>query len=276
MKPLVADCHAHLIDPVRYPLRAAKGYKPKAEEVGSCEQFCDVLDQNGVTCALLVQLSGYGTDNSILLDAMNARPGRFKAIAVVEPDTPEDELERLDRAGVIGVRFNLVSYDPGQLQHPQTKRLLAIMKELGWFAQVFARDAQWDEAADELRASGVRVLVDHFGIAAPESIYGPAFAKVCALARDGVAAVKLSAPFRVSRQRPSYEDLAPVVEVLLETVGPDSLIWGSDWPFPDVAPRLAYADALAPLGTWLHSDDIRETILWRTPARLFGFAEPHQ
>ena len=127
----IADCHAHLIDPARYPLRGAKGYKPKADEVGSCEQFCDVLDQNGVTCALLVQLSGYGTDNSIVLDAMKARPGRFKTIAVVEPDISETELAELDEAGVVGLRFNLVSYDPNQLWHPDTKRLLAIMKELG-------------------------------------------------------------------------------------------------------------------------------------------------
>lgn len=269
----IADCHAHLIDPARYPLRGAKGYKPKADEVGSCEQFCDVLDQNGVTCTLLVQLSGYGTDNSILLDAMKARPGRFKTIAVLEPDTRENELAQLDEAGVVGLRFNLVSYDPDQLWHPDTKRLLAIMKELGWFAQVFARDSQWETAIDALRASGVRVLVDHFGISAPESIGGPAFAKVCALARDGIAAIKLSAPFRISRRRPTYEDLAPVVEVLLDKVGPDSLIWGSDWPFPDVSPRPTYVETLAPLATWLGCGEISEKILWQTPSRLFGFTE---
>ena len=273
MSQRIADCHAHLIDPARYPLRAGKGYKPKADEVGTCAQLCGVLDQHGVTGALLVQLSGYGTDNSILLDAMKARPGRFKAIAMVEADTPEHELERLKEAGVVGVRFNLVSYDPGQLLEAQTRRLLAIMKELGWFAQVFARDTQWQAAAGALRASGVRILVDHFGISTPESIYGPAFADVCALARDGIAVIKLSAPFRISRRRPAYEDLAPVVEVLLKQVGPDALIWGSDWPFPDVAPRLGYGDAMAPLATWLTSSEDRERVLWRTPARLFGFVE---
>jgi predicted TIM-barrel fold metal-dependent hydrolase len=273
MKQRIADCHAHLIDPVRFPLSAGKGYKPKPEETGTCEQFCDLLDQHGVTCALLVQLSGYGTDNSILLDAMSARPGRFKTIAVVEMDTPERELERLSDAGVVGVRFNLVSYDPGHLFRPETKQFLARLKSLGWVAQVFADDAQWADAAALLRASGVRVVVDHLGVSRPESIRGPGFAAVCALAQDGIAAIKLSAPFRISRTRPSYDDLDPVIGMLLTRVGADSLMWGSDWPFPAVSPRLSYADALAPLARWLTSDDDREKVLWRTPARLFGFEE---
>ena len=61
--------------------------------------------------ALLVQLSGYGTDNSVLVDAMQRHPHRFKAIGVVHADVRDPELENLISAGLVGVRFNLVSYD---------------------------------------------------------------------------------------------------------------------------------------------------------------------
>ena len=123
--------------------------------------FCAVLDEHGVSNAVLVQLSGYGTDNSANLDAMRSYPGRFKAIAVVDPDATDRSLEDLAEAGVVGVRFNLPSYDPDALMRPGAPRLLQRFKALGWFAQVYADDAQWPDAAAVLRASGVRVLVDH-------------------------------------------------------------------------------------------------------------------
>lgn len=270
----IADCHVHLIDPARFPLDASgRGYQPRPHEIGTREQLCATMDANGVGAALLVQLSGYGTDNAILLDAMRADPRRFKAIAVVDAGISEATMAAMAEAGVVGVRFNLVSFDREQLFRPETARLLARLKALDWFAQVFAADDQWPDAARLLRRAGVRVLVDHFGLRQPAGTDTPGFQAVLALARDGIAAIKLSAPFRISAVRPGYDDLAPAVDALLERAGIDTLIWGSDWPFPDVAPRLNYADTLAPIARWLGSGEERNRVLWRNPARLFGFNE---
>ena len=68
----------------RSPARRATSRAP--DERGTREAFCAVLDEHGVSNGVLVQLSGYGTDNSANLDAMKSYPGRFKAIAVVDPD----------------------------------------------------------------------------------------------------------------------------------------------------------------------------------------------
>jgi predicted TIM-barrel fold metal-dependent hydrolase len=65
---------------------------------------------------------------------------------------------------MVGVRFNLVSYEPDALTRPEAPRLLQRLGALGWFAQVYADDTQWPDAARVLKASGVHVLVDHFGI----------------------------------------------------------------------------------------------------------------
>ena len=160
----IVDCHAHIIDPVRFPFTGTKGYRARADEHGTREEFCAVLGEHGVRNAVLIQLSGYGTDNSANLDAIKAYPGRFKAIAGVEPDASDKTLEDLAAAGVVGARFNLVSYDPGALSRADAPRLLQRMEALGWFAQVYADDAQWPAAAATLRTSGIRVLVDHFGV----------------------------------------------------------------------------------------------------------------
>jgi predicted TIM-barrel fold metal-dependent hydrolase len=267
----ILDCHAHIIDPVRFPLAGDKGYKPKVDETGTCEQYVEVLDRHGVHGALLVQLSGYGTDNSVLVDAMQRCPQRFKAIGVVDADIGDRELEALISAGLVGVRFNLVSYDRDALARPESLRLLERLRAFGLYAQVFADDEQWPGIARVARQTEVKVLVDHFGI---RNLAGgteqAGFRAVLDLARDGLAAIKLSAPFRVSGDA-SYRDLDPIVEALLEEVGPGSLMWGSDWPFIAVDRRPTYAETMAPLDRWLGSGDDRNQVLWRTPARLFGF-----
>ncbi len=266
----IVDCHAHIIDPARFPFADGPGYRPKPDEHGPREAYNAVLDRHGVTHALLVQPSAYGFDNSAMLDAIADRPGRFKGIAVIAADTTDAEMEKLTAAGVVGVRFNLVSYQPDALSIPDAPRLLARLRERNWFAQIYAHDAQWPELAPLLRASGVAVLIDHFGVRDLSSGPGqPGFQAVLALGRDGSAVVKLSAPFRASTQ--GGDDLAPYAEALLAAFGLDRCVWGSDWPFLDIPGKPVYADALAALQRWIPDAAGRDCVLYHTPARLFGF-----
>jgi len=269
----IADCHAHVIDPARFPLATGgPGYRPKPDEVGTAEQYVAVLDAHGARHALLVQPSGYGVDNAAALDAMRRFPGRFKTIAMVAEDTPERELRRLGDAGVVGVRFNLVAFERDGLTRAGAPRFLARLKALGWWAQVYADDAQWPEVAPVLRASGVRVLIDHFGVRnLAGGLRQPGVQAVLALGRDGNAAVKLSAAFR-SATAPAFAEVDPYAAALLAAFGIERCIWGSDWPFIGVPRRPSYAEVLAPLARWLPDADDRARVLWHNPVRLFGFA----
>ncbi len=270
----IVDCHAHIIDPERFPFTGRKGYQPRADEGGTREAFCAVLDEHDVSNGVLVQLSGYGTDNSANLDAMKSYPGRFRAIAVVNPEAPDRTLEDLAVAGVVGVRFNLPSYDPDALTRPGVPRFLQRLKALGWFAQIYADDGQWPAAAAVLRASGVRVLVDHFGVRDIAVGTGhPGFQGVLALGREGIATVKLSSPFRVSRMLAGFDDLDPYVDELLRAFGVEGCVWGSDWPFINVPRRPIYADVMAPLSRWLPDPRDRARVLSHNPRRLFGFED---
>ena len=270
----VVDCQAHIIDPARFPLTAPLGYKPRPDESGTREELAAILDAQGIRYAVLVQLSGYGTDNTPLLDAMAAYPGRFKAIGVVDPAIGDRELETLHAAGMVGVRFNLVSYEPDALMGPDARRLLQRLKSMGWFAQVYADDTQWPAAAEILKASGVQVLVDHFGIRdIRRGVEDAGFQSVLALGREGAATVKLSSAFRVSLQPRSYDDLDPFVERLLPAFGIGRVVWGSDWPFIHVPRRPVYEDTRAPLARWLPDADDRYRVLAANPRRLFGFGK---
>ncbi len=223
---------------------------------------------------MLVQLSGYGTDNAAVLDAVKMYPGRFKAIAVIDRDATDSTLENLAAAGVVGVRFNLVSYEPDALSRRHAPRLLQRLKSLGWFAQVYADDSQWPLAAAVLKKSGVRILVDHFGVRDIAGGTGhDGFQSVLALGREGRATVKLSSLFRVSREPAGFRDLDPFVEALLSAFGVAGCVWGSDWPFIDVPRRPSYADVMAPLSRWLPDAGDRERVLARNPSVLFGFGD---
>ncbi len=270
----IVDCHAHIIDPVRFPLTGPRGYKPRADEGGTREQFCAVLADHGVAHAVLVQLSGYGTDNSAILDAVKTYPGRFKAIAVIDPGASDRTLDDLAAAGVVGVRFNLVSYEPDALSRRDAPLLLQRLKSLGWFAQVYADDEQWPLAAAVLRASGIRVLVDHFGVRdIGRGVHDKGFQSVLALGREGNTTMKLSSLFRVSKMLEGFEDLDPFVGEILSAFGVDRCIWGSDWPFINVPRRPRYADLLAPLSRWLPDAGDRARVLAANPKQLFGFGD---
>lgn len=268
----IIDCHAHIIDPARFPFAGGPGYRPRPEETGTREAFSAMLDRLGARHALLVQPSGYGVDNAAMLDAMTVSPGRFKAIAMVDPGATDRTLEALAAAGVVGVRFNLPSYDPGALSRPEAPILLDRLRALGFFAQVYADDAQWAAIAPILRASRVRVLIDHFGVHDLAGGVGqPGFRAVLALGREGQASVKLSAPFRISSRPDSYVDLDEFVEALLRAFGPGACVWGSDWPFLGLQARPDLGGVLKALGRWLPDPRDRQRVLWDNPFRLFGF-----
>ena len=125
-----------------------------------------------------------------------------------------------------------------------------------------------------LRASGVKVLVDHFGVRDIAVGTGhPGFQAVLALGREGIATVKLSSLFRVSRMLAGFDDLDPFVDELLKAFGVKGCIWGSDWPFINVPRRPVYADLLAPLSRWLPNPGDRARVLAHNPHRLFGFGD---
>jgi predicted TIM-barrel fold metal-dependent hydrolase len=268
----IIDCHTHIIDPARFAYADGPGYKPSLDEVGTCESLCAVLDTHQVANAVLVQPSCYGFDNAAVLDAMARNPGRFKAIGVIDPAASDRTLAALAASGVVGMRFNLVSYDRDALSGTAGERMLARLKALGWFAQIYAHDEQWPALAIVLRRSGVKVLIDHFGVRDPtRGVDQPGFQAVLALGRDGDAAVKFTAPFRVSCRAMPFADLDPFVAALIGAFSLDNCLWGSDWPFINLSGGFQYATALRALERWVPASASRGRVLWDNPVRLFGF-----
>jgi predicted TIM-barrel fold metal-dependent hydrolase len=266
-----ADCHAHIFG-TGHPFAPNLVYAPHPTQCGTAAQFRAVLDAHGFTHGLLVAAQPYMYDNTCLLQAIADSGGRFKGIALVRADASAHELRDFAERGIVGLRFNLSSFGLRELTEPGADHLLAQARELGWFLQIHCEHNELAAAMLYLRRARMRIMVDHFGRPDPtRGLDQPGFAALLELGRSGEHVVKLSGPFRSSRQGYPFHDIDPYVAACLEAFTPARCVWGSDWPFVRVDERIDYGPPLSCLARWLPDAADRHRVLWETPSRLFGF-----
>ena len=193
------DAHVHIIDLRRHPMAPGKGYVAQPDEAGMLPMLLDLMDRHGVAGAVLVQPSGYGEDNTAMLEALAAEPRRFKA--VVQASGAElDGLGRMD--GIVGLRLN-TTHSIDRLQDRQAvRRALSAAESAGLACEILAPPHLLAAAADDIAAAACPVVIDHMGL--PDLDDGhEAFRAVLALARVDTVFVKLSAPFRMASGDPA-------------------------------------------------------------------------
>jgi predicted TIM-barrel fold metal-dependent hydrolase len=271
MTPLAADCHAHIFG-TGHPFAPDLVYTPHLSQCGTALQFGAVLAAHGFTHGLLVAAQPYMYDNTCLLQAIAASERRFKGIALVRAGASEAELRALAEGGIVGLRFNLSSFGTREFTEPGVDLLLAQATEFGWFLQIHCEHDELAAVMPQLRGLKLRIMIDHFGRPDPAlGLAQPGFAALLELGRSGAHVVKLSGPFRSSREGYPYHDIDPYIAACLEAFTPARCVWGSDWPFVRVEERIDYGPPLSCLARWLPDEVDRRRVLWETPANLFGF-----
>src|ERR1700720_4048455 len=100
------DAHCHIFGPgAEFPFAAERKYTPC--DASKAELFA-LRDHLGFARNVVVQATCHGADNSAMINACLSSGGRARGVPTVRRDASDDELKRLDRAGVRGVRFNFV------------------------------------------------------------------------------------------------------------------------------------------------------------------------
>ena len=266
------DCHVHVLDPARFPYRADTHYAPMGQEIGTPAQLAQVMDAYGTRYALLVgPNSGYGLDNSCMLDTIARGQGRYKGIAVVGNDATFDELRRLKNVGVVGIAWNVTHYgvDHYRGAEPFLQKLLA----LDMFVDIQVEHDQLLPMMPLLTNSGVRILVDHCGRPTVDAgLDQPGFRALLELGATRRAFVKLSGLVKFSREAAPHEDTWPFVTALVEAFSLDHCLWASDWPYLRAPVRVDYGVLLHLALTLFPDASDRRRLLWDTPRGLFGFA----
>ena len=121
------DTHAHVF---HRGLKLAPGRRYAPDYDAPLALYLEQLDRNGMSNGVLVQPSFLGTDNSYLVESLKTAGGRLRGIAVVDPSVTADELRALDRAGVVGIRLNLVGQPLPDLAAGEWKALLGNVKSI--------------------------------------------------------------------------------------------------------------------------------------------------
>jgi predicted TIM-barrel fold metal-dependent hydrolase len=150
--------------------------------------------------------------------------------------------------------------------------LLGRMRELGLWADVQVQHDQLPALRPMLEDSGVRLVFDHCGRPDPAAggVAQAGFAALLAMAGNGHTCVKLSSFAKASARPFPHPDAWPFVQALREAYTPQSLVWGSDWPFLRAAERSDYGTQLALFDRLVPDPADRRAIQWDTPRRLFG------
>jgi len=268
---LTCDTHSHVYGPFdRFPLPAGAHAPPG----GTLDAYRAMLARAGATRAVIVQPSTYRADNGCTLAAMAAiGADRARGIAVVAPDADMDLLRRLDAAGIRGLRFH--DFIEGCMRFADLDRVAARIAPLGWHVQVQGDGARLPDWEAMLGRLPVDVVVDHVGrVPHGGGADHPAFRALLRLVERGRCWVKLSAFYYGADPGGGWTDMEARVKALV-ALRPDRMVWGANWPHPNLAPDARPDDAamLRMLAGWLPDDATREAVLAGNAARLYRFPD---
>ena len=277
--PGACDCHTH-IHVEQVPFFAGRIYTP---EMATPEEMSALHKALHMQRVVIVTPSVYGTDNSATLIGMKARGNDARGVAVIDDKTPDSDLDAMAKAGFRGIRLNLATggtNDP-ELARKRFKGALPRVQERNWHIQIYTNLGMISALKDDIAASPVPVVFDHFGGAqAALGVDQPGFSDLLALVKSGRVYVKISGAYRASKLAPDYPDAAPLARALI-AANADRIVWGTDWPHPNseggstakVSPLFQIDDGrlLNQLPGWAPDAAVRRKVLVDNPARLYGF-----
>jgi predicted TIM-barrel fold metal-dependent hydrolase len=263
------ETHAHVIGSAeKYPFVPGRHFNPPP---ASPAAFVAMLDAMGLDYGVVVQVSVHGTDNRLLVEALQSYPNRLRGVAVIDPDISDKDVAVLKEAGVRGIR--ILDIVGGGVGLKNLERIADRCAEVGWHVQVATRGETYPDLAPRLLKLRVPFIIDHMGwCAAKDGLDSREFQAVLHTLENTDCYLKLSGGFRLSAQPFPYPDIIPFAQALM-AVAPDRMVWGSDWPHvglyeegarPDVGDIL---DALAD-----YAPDVaqQKRILVDNPARFYG------
>ncbi|ODP32865.1 amidohydrolase [Pandoraea sp. ISTKB] len=267
------DSHAHVFAH-GLPLASGRRYAPTYE--ATPEQYLAMLSSLGLSHGVLVQPSFLGTDNSFLLGCLDAHPERLRGIVVVDPMRDLGQIDAWHARGVVGVRANLIGTTLPDFGDAAWAPFLERMAALDWHLEVQVEAARLSGVMPTLLASGVRVVVDHFGRFEPSlGTADPGFEDLLSLGATRQVWVKVSGAYRVSANpgdpAAALAAARAAWPALAREFGVDRLVWGTDWPHTQFETTQNPQRTRELLDALVTDHDQLRAVLIDTPASLFQF-----
>lgn len=268
--PGAVDAHCHVFGPGDvFPYAPERKYTPCD---ASKEQLFALRDHLGFARNVIVQATCHGADNRALVDALQASEGRARGVATVRDTVTDEELAALDAAGVRGVRFNFVRRLVDPKPDAYYRAIIDRIAPLGWHVVIYFEAADLEERWDFFTSLPTTVVVDHMGRPdVTKPVDGPEFGRfVRLMAEHENVWSKVSCPERLSKSGPpTYDDVVPFARTLVERF-PDRVLWGTDWPHPNMTSHMPDDGALVDIIPRIApSEDLQRRLLVDNPMRLY-------
>lgn len=230
------DCHIHIF-------RTILKTVPNARHVPRYDATLDMLRPiaaaAGVTRFVIVQTSFLGTNNDYLLQEISRDPKNLRGVVILAPEASSTEIRDLSRQGIVGLRLNLFKTHLTESLSDAHLDMVSRCSEQGWSIGVHDDAVRLPFILDRLEERAPKLVIDHFG--RPESfggdLHNSEFRMILKRIKRLGASVKISAPYR----SPGL-GVPAAIELLESELGPDKLLWGSDWPWTQHESGQDYAD----------------------------------
>lgn len=206
----VFDSHFHIIDR-RFPLVPNQGYLP---DDFTCSDYLKRTAGMNLAGGAIVSGSFQALDQSYLVDALKTLGPAFVGVTQLPASVSDEEVLRLDAAGVRAVRFNIKRGGSETVEHLEgmAKRVFELAR---WHVELYVDSKDLGELKEVLLRLP-SVSIDHLGLSRE------GFPTLLALAEKGVR-VKATGFGRVD-----FEVALALKE--LASANPEALMFGTDLP----------------------------------------------
>ncbi len=268
--PLACDAHCHIFGPAaKFPYDPKASYHPPDAPFEALQRLHSIL---GFERAVIVHASCHGPDMRVTLDAIARSNGRYRGTAIIDESYTEKDFARMHEGGIRAVRFNFVKHLGGRPDLDFFRKTIERIKPLGWHL-ILHLDAEDLVEFDALFPSvPIPVVIDHMGrVKAAAGLEQPPFKVLLEWMMNDRFWVKVCGPERVSSMGPPFTDAVPFARALIEAA-PERILWGTDWPHPNVGRHMPNDGDLVDLFVQMApTPELQQKILVDNPARLYGF-----
>lgn len=268
--PGAVDAHCHVFGPMaEFPFSAQAKYLPA--DAGPDMLFA-LRDRLGFARNVIVQASCHGTDNAATLNAIAHSGGMARGVAVVDPAITDRELQTLHDGGIRGVRFNFLKRLVDNAPKDRFIEIARRIQPLGWHVVIYFEADILEELRPFLDAIPTPIVVDHMG--RPDVAQGPDGTDMTAFralldSRDDIW-TKVTCPDRLEEPTgPPWDRFVAAVRPLVEKY-PDRVLWGTDWPHPNMQNAVpddgALVDVIPRIAV---TAELQQKLLVTNPMRLY-------
>ena len=270
--PLACDAHCHVFGPAsKFPYAPDAPYWPPDAPFESIRKLHSTL---GIERAVIVHASCHGADMRVTLDAIARSKGKYRGTAIIDPSYTEKQFREMHEGGIRGVRFNFVQHLGGRPDMAFFDRTVARLQDMGWHLILHLDSTDLVEFRRKFEAIPVPMVIDHMGrVKAADGLEQEPFRILLGFMRNQNCWVKVCGAERVSSKGPPFDDALPFARALIDAA-PDRILWGTDWPHPNVGKHMPNDGDLVDLFARMAPEPgLQRKILVENPARLYGFEE---